>query len=220
MSDRRVAAAKSADELPASAGNVQGNEGRFDASSKIERSASNSDVPEIGTATDMAGILAEMRAEFSGGEIDAKIVREYCDRLEAASNSGKSDKAEDEAAKSSGLANAVKAAMADAEAHGAKWTDANTEPANKIFHVDFKLTPEDRLKLGILAARCNETPERWLQIQLRARFDEIADKVFFGTTKRRSDLDRASSETYLALIDAVGAGFIGGRLAFRPSVMA
>ena len=118
------------------------------------------------------------------------------------------------------LRDAVNAARREAEQSGIVWNETNTESPNKVFHVDFKLTPEDRLKLGILAARCNETPERWLQIQLRARFDEIADKVFFGTSKRQSDLDRASSETYLALIDAVGAGFVGGRMAFRPSVMA
>ena len=51
---------------------------------KINRQASNSDGPEIGTASDVLGILAEMREDFRGGDVAGVMVREYADRIEAA----------------------------------------------------------------------------------------------------------------------------------------
>ena len=119
-----------------------------------------------------------------------------------------------------GVEGIVKAVKAEAEASGIEWDETNTEPAVKTFRIDFRLDIDDRLKLGILAARCNLSPERYLQDQLRARFIEVTDKVFCGNGNR-SEMDKASVRTYEALIVAAYACSTGkGRLAIRPAVMA
>ncbi len=126
---------------------------------------------------------------------------------------------ENRARESGGLAKAVEAAMAD----GVTWDETNTEPAQKTFHVEIKFDLGDRLKLGMLAARCHETPERFLESQLRVRFDEMADKVFYGGGKKRTEADEAYSRSFEALYLATLESIVGkkeGRLAFRPAIMA
>ena len=116
---------------------------------------------------------------------------------------------------SGGLAKAVEAAMAD----GVTWDETNTEPAC----VEIRFDIADRIKLGMLAARCRETPERFLEMQLRVRFDEIADKVFYGGGKKRTEDDEAYSRSFEALYLATLESTVGkkeGRLAFRPAIMA
>ena len=234
MGDKTKAAAETADELTAGAVNWKVREGleaeidgeavkaaRADAS-KFERDASNSDGPEveIGKATDLVGILAEMRFDFSGSDNDSRWVREYCDRIEAAVGKGEYGEPKKNT-NANELAEAVKATRADAEANGITWDKTNTESADKVFKVEIKFDMHDRLKLGILAARCQQTPERFLESHLRTRFEEVADKVFNTTGKGRSDLDKASARLYDALATAVFSGVVGnGRLAFRPSIMA
>lgn len=125
-----------------------------------------------------------------------------------------------DASGSTDIVAAIRAAMADAEAHGVKWDETNTEAATKTFHVEIRLSLTDRLKLGILAARCSITPERFLHDQLCVRFDEVADKVFCACGKGRPLADIESERTYNALIVAALSCAAGGRMAFRPSVMA
>ena len=94
MSDQKAAARKSADELPASAGNVQGTNGVEADASKIERPTSDSDGPEIGTATDVAGadepdckgLKVRITAELNIGEMLAEMREDFrsgADRQEA-----------------------------------------------------------------------------------------------------------------------------------------
>ena len=202
MSEKRQTAGKTADGTPASAGGMA-----------VE--------VEVGIPVEARAIVAEMRDAFPGGDAAGEIVREYCDRLEAtfqAAAEGAARNIENHIRESGGLAKAVEAAMA----HGVAWDETNTEPACKTFRVEIRFDIADRLKLGMLAARCRETPERFLESQLRARFDEMADKVFYGGGKKRTEADDAYTRSFEALYLAALESTVGkeGRLAFRPAIMA
>jgi hypothetical protein len=125
-----------------------------------------------------------------------------------------------DASGSTDIVAAIRAAMADAEAHGVKWSDHNTEPTVKTFRVDIRLDAFDRLKLGLLAARSRETPERWLEVQTRCRFDAVCDEVF-GYGRKADKQLRDSFEAFaIAVADCCAPVNGPARLAFKPAVMA
>ena len=195
---------------------------RADAS-KFERHASNSDGPEIGTATDLAGILAEMREEFQGGDVAGVMAREFADRIEAAVGTG-GVKGDTKANLATSLRDAVNAAKREAEEFGVAWDRTNTEPAVKTFRVELALDVSDRLKLGILAARCNVTPERWLHDFLYGKFADFCASVFdkrHGNPMCDDALAQCAYEAlYPTALSAIFGANGGARLVFKPAVMA
>ncbi len=159
-------------------------------------------------------ILDEMRKDKKH---DAETLRKYADRIQE-----RSKEASKIAAAALGqisgrdiIAAAVRNLNAEAEAAGAVWDENNTEAAVKTFTVSFKIDALDRLKLGLLAAKCQCTPERWLEIQLKARFSMLCEETF----ERK---DTPQRRTYEALIIPVLDGLArnGARLCFKPAIMA
>jgi len=123
------------------------------------------------------------------------------------------------------LRDAVNAAKREAEEFGVAWDRTNTEPAAKTFRVELALDVSARLKLGILAARCNVTPERWLCDFLHGKFADFCASVFdkrHGNPMCDDALAQCAYEALLptALTAIVGGASGGARLVFRPAVMA
>lgn len=108
----------------------------------------------------------------------------------------------------------------EVKGEGLEWNEGNTEPVSKTFHVEIRLDAGDRLKLGLLAARCGETPERFLEPQLRARLDEIADGVFGYGKKADAQLRETYLGLYLSLPKCLARGGGAARMVFKPAVMA
>ena len=178
---------------------------------------------EIGA--EVEDILAEMCGNFNGDDEAAKLVRGYADRIRkrvaaASEQAAKGIQATIE--KHGGLVEAVKAVMAGAEKKGVAWDGDNTESANKVFLVDLTLGPADRLKLGLLAARAKESPEKFLHALLYSRFDQVCGEVFDKSHKPESSNARLQ-RAYEGLLGTVYNGVcdVGGvaRLAFKPAVM-
>ena len=122
------------------------------------------------------------------------------------------------------LRDAVNAARREAEQSGIVWDKITSERATKTFHVDLTLDVSDRIKLGILAARCNVTPERFLHDLLYGRFDDFCTSVFDKHHRNPMSDDalaqRAYEALYLTALSATTGGADGARLIFKPAIMA
>lgn len=109
----------------------------------------------------------------------------------------------------------------EVKGEGLEWNEGNTEPVSKTFHVEIRLDAGDRLKLGLLAARCGKTPERFLETRLRAWLNEIGDEVFGYGKKADAQLRETYHGLYLALLGkCLARGGGAARMVFKPAVMA
>ena len=109
----------------------------------------------------------------------------------------------------------LKAVADKFSAAGIVWDRRNTVPAQKSFAVEIRLDVLDRLKLGMLVAVSQQTPEEWLSLMLLGTIERVADKMLKEEAAAKFFAD--ATRAVLASIVYVNGE---ARLAFVPAVMA